>query len=44
VGEKKKEESKMIAKPGVAVQAYNSSYSGSECRRIRSWGPLPGNN
>jgi hypothetical protein len=26
--EKKKEESKVLDKPGVAVQAYNSSYSG----------------
>jgi hypothetical protein len=44
VGEKKKEESKAIDKPVVAVQACNCSYSGCGGRRIRSLRPFPGNN
>jgi cephalosporin-C deacetylase-like acetyl esterase len=43
-GREKKEESTVIAKPGVAVQSYNFSYSGCGGRRIRSWRPLPRNN
>jgi hypothetical protein len=35
-----KEEPKVIAKPGVAVQAYNPSYTGCGDRRIRRSKPV----